>query len=67
MIKYFDDVLFVAPCTDVQDMARRVTAALEQAAYIISPKSEVEPTKLITSMGKCVYLNSPASSFQHLL
>ena len=39
-------------------MARRAAAALEHVGYIISVKSELEPTKLITWMGKRVNLNS---------
>ena len=58
VVQYLDDILFVGPRPDVQDMARRATAALEQAGYIISPKSDLEPTKLITWMGKRVNLNS---------
>ena len=58
VIQYLDDILVVGPRLDVQDMARRAAAALEQAGYIISPKSELEPTKLITWMGKRVNLNS---------
>ena len=39
-------------------MTRRAVAALEQAGYINSPKSELEPTKLITWMGRRENLNS---------
>ena len=58
ILQYLDDILFVGPHRDVQDMACRAATALEQAGYIISPKSELEPTKLITWMGKRVNLNS---------
>ena len=45
IIRDLDDILFVGPHSDVQEMAQR---AVEQVGYIISPKSELEPTKLIT-------------------
>ena len=58
IIRYLDDILFVGPRPDVQDMAQRAFAALEQAGYIVRPKSELGPTKLITWMGKRINLNS---------
>ena len=57
VIQYLDDILFVGLRRDVEDMARRAAAALEQARYIISPKRELEPTKVITGMGKRVNFN----------
>ena len=39
-------------------MTHRAAAALVKSRYIISPKSELEPTKLITWMGKNVNLES---------
>ena len=59
IIQYLGNILFVGPRPDVQDMACRAAAALEQAGYIISPKSELEPTRVITWMGKRVHF-SPA-------
>ena len=58
IIQYLDDILFVGPRPDVRDMAYRAVAALVKASYIISPKSELEPTKLIAWMGKTVNLES---------
>ena len=39
-------------------MAQWAAAALKQAGYLISPKRKLEPTKLITWMGKRINLSS---------
>ena len=67
IIQYSNHILFVGPRPGVHDMARRAAAALEQARYILSLESELEPTKLITWMGKRVNLNSAAWTLQLLL
>ena len=43
VVQYLDNIFFVGPRPDVKDMARRAAATLEQAGYIISPKSKVGP------------------------
>ena len=59
IVQYLDDIPFVGnDRTVLRAVTRRAADALVKEGYIISPKSEVEPTQAIGWMGKQLNLDS---------